>query len=360
MARLSAEAAGRGLDAVAIMPGPNLTYLLGLSYHLSERPILALLPLDGPAAIVLPKLEAAKISTASLDLQVFAYTDEEGYAAAFRDACAATKLAARTVGVEALRIRLVELRLLEQHAPCIRFIRAEDTLASLRSHKDAHEIEQVRRAVQFTEAALETAVRQLRVGTTERELAARLTIEMLRLGADGPAFAPIVVACPNAALPHAGPSDRPIGPGETITVDCGAAVGGYAADITRTFAIGQLPPDLMRVYETVRAANGAGRAEVHPGVSAETVDRAARAFIDAAGYGQYFVHRTGHGLGLEIHEPPYIVAGNQAHLEPGMVFTIEPGIYLPGVGGVRIEDDVVVTSGGSESLTTFPRELILL
>jgi len=137
-------------------------------------------------------------------------------------------------------------------------------------------------------------------------------------------------------------------------------VGGYAADITRTFAIGELEEELARVYEVVRAANGAGRAAAGPGVVAEEVDRAARALIEEAGYGEYFIHRTGHGLGLEVHEPPFIVAGNGRALEPGMTFTVEPGVYLPGRGGVRIEDDVLVTPGGAESLTTFPRGLISL
>ena len=163
-------------------------------------------------------------------------------------------------------------------------------------------------------------------------------------------------AGPNAASPHAVPSDRPIQPGETIVVDCGAIVGGYAADITRTFAIGALEPEMARVYEIVQAANAAGRAAAGPGVPAEEVDRAARAVIEEAGYGECFTHRTGHGLGLEVHEPPYIVAGNERVLKPGMTFTVEPVIYLPGRGGVRIEDDVVVTPTGAESLTTFPRE----
>jgi Xaa-Pro dipeptidase len=173
-------------------------------------------------------------------------------------------------------------------------------------------------------------------------------------------FSPIVVAGPNAASPHSTPSERPIESGETIVVDCGATVGGYAADITRTFAIGELEPEMAQVYDVVRAANAAGRRAVRPGIPAEQVDQAARAVIEDAGYGEYFIHRTGHGLGLEIHEPPYIVAGNRQLLEPGMTFTVEPGIYLPGRGGVRIEDDVVVTADGGDSLTTFPREFAKL
>ena len=195
---------------------------------------------------------------------------------------------------------------------------------------------------------------------TEKQVAALLKVEMLRAGGEEMSFSPIVVAGPNSASPHATPGDRPIQPGDLIVVDCGVTVGGYAADITRTFVVGELEPEMAHVYEVVRAANAAGRAAVGPGVPAEEVDWAARAVIEEAGYGEYFIHRTGHGLGLEVHEPPYIVAGNGRLLQPGMTFTVEPGIYLPGRGGVRIEDDVVVTPSGVESLTTFPRELTAL
>jgi Xaa-Pro dipeptidase len=173
-------------------------------------------------------------------------------------------------------------------------------------------------------------------------------------------FEPIVVAGPNAASPHAVPSDRPIRPGEPIVIDCGAVMGGYVSDITRTVAFGGLPEEMMRVYEVVRRANEAGRAAVRPGRAAQEVDRAARRVIREAGYGDYFIHRTGHGLGLEVHEPPYIVEGNRLPLQVGMTFTVEPGVYLPGVGGVRIEDDMLVTPEGAETLTAFPRELIVV
>jgi Xaa-Pro dipeptidase len=257
-------------------------------------------------------------------------------------------------------MRVLEARLFEQHAPGSRLVPAGDVLAELRSCKDEHELEQMRRAIAITEAALRSTMDQVSAGMTERAVAALLKIEMLEAGAEGMSFAPLVVAGPNAASPHAGPSDRPIQPGETIVVDCGVTVGGYMADITRTFAIGPLEPELARVYEVVRAANQAGRAAAGPGVPAEQVDRAARAVIEAAGYGAYFTHRTGHGLGLEVHEPPYIVAGNERLLEAGMTFTVEPGIYLPGRGGVRIEDDVVVTPDGAESLTSFTRDFVPL
>ncbi|HET89871.1 MAG TPA: aminopeptidase P family protein [Chloroflexi bacterium] len=355
LSRLIEQASAAGFHAAGLMPGPNLFYLTGLSFHLSERPVVALFPVQGTPAIVLPALEAAKIETTTVEMTPFPYTDEEGHTDAFQRACAALELRDRVIGVEALRMRLLEVRLLERYAPGSRILPAEDVLAELRMCKDEQELTHMRRAVSRVEAALGATMRQVKAGMTEREVAGLLTMHMLQAGGEALAFEPIVVAGPNAASPHAVPSDRAIQPGETIVVDCGVTVGGYASDITRTFAIGELAPELAAVYEAVRAANEAGRAAAGPGVPAENVDRAARQVIEAAGYGPHFIHRTGHGLGLETHEPPYIVAGNQRRLQPGMTFTVEPGIYLPGRGGVRIEDDVVITDDGAASLTTFPR-----
>ena len=357
--RLIEGVRARGLDALALVPGPNLFYVTGLSFHLSERPIVALFPGEGWPAIVLPELEAVKVEEGS-EMVAFPYTDEEGHEDAFRRACGALDLAGATVGAEGLRMRLLEVQLLERWMDGGRLVAAEDLMASLRTRKDAHELDQMRSAIAVTEAALQATMDQVEPGMSEREVASLLSAEMLRGGGDAVAFSPIVVAGPNTALPHAVPGDRPIEAGEPIIVDCGASFGGYIADITRTFVIGELNEELSDVYGVVRAANAAGRAAVRPGVPAEAVDRAARAQIEEAGYGEYFIHRTGHGLGLDVHEPPYIVAGNGRPLEPGMTFTVEPGIYLPGRGGVRIEDDVLVTEDGVETLTTFPRELVSL
>jgi len=359
LSRLAELTAAHGLDALALVPGPNLFYFTGFSFHLSERPILLLLPTDRAPALVAPGFEALKAEEAPVEIEVFPYTDEEGYEPAFENACVALELAGRTIGAEAFTMRLVEARLLEKYAPGCQIVPAEDTLADLRMHKDEHELTHMRRAIAITESALQATMQQARAGMTEMEVTALLSAEMLQAGAETIAFI-IVQGGPNAASPHAVPGDRPIQPGETIIVDCGVTVGGYNSDITRTFSIGPLDEEMTQVYQVVRAANAAGRAKAGPGVPAEAVDQAARAVIEEAGYGEHFIHRTGHGLGLEVHEPPYIVAGNQRILEPGMTFTVEPGIYLPGRGGVRIEDDVVVTSDGAESLTTFPREFAAL
>lgn len=348
------------LDVLALVPGPNLFYLTGLSFHLSERPIIAFFPVEGTPTIVLPALEAVKVEQIDITMDVFSYTDEEGPEAAFRRAGAALRLSQSAIGAEALRMRLKEVRLLEQYAPECHLAPAEEALTELRVHKDEYEIAQMRRAIAVTESALCATMEQVKVGMTERELASRLKLELLREGGEGMAFDPIVVSGPHAASPHATPGDRPIQPGEPIIVDCGTLIGGYTADITRTFVIGDLAPRFKRVYEVVRAANRAGREAVRPGIPAEAVDRAARVVIEEAGYGEYFIHRTGHGLGLDVHEPPFIVAGNERPLERGMTFTVEPGIYLPGQGGVRIEDDVLVAGDDGESLTSFTREIVSL
>ncbi len=359
IARLQQEMEHKGLDCLALVPGANLLYLTGLSFHLSERPIVAFFPVDAPPAIVLPALEEPKLARAAGELRAYSYTDEEGPATAFQQACAALELAEARIGVEGLRMRVMEARLLERYAPNSHLIPADEVMETLRICKDAGEVTAMRRAVAVVEAALRSVLAQMRPGMTEREVAGLLMGEILR-GGEGLPFEPIVVAGPNAASPHAVPSDRPIRPGEPIVIDCGAVMGGYVSDITRTVAFGGLPEEMMRVYEVVRRANEAGRATVRPGRAAQAVDRAARAVIREAGYGDYFIHRTGHGLGLEVHEPPYIVEGNRLPLQVGMTFTVEPGVYLPGVGGVRIEDDVLVTPEGAETLTLFPRDLIVV
>ncbi|MBP7688217.1 MAG: M24 family metallopeptidase, partial [Thermoflexales bacterium] len=165
---------------------------------------------------------------------------------------------------------------------------------------------------------------------------------------------------PNAALPHLTSTERVIQSGEGLLMDFGIIVDGYNSDITRTFAVGQPTDEFKRIYELVKQANAAGRAAAKPSATGQDIDRATRKVIEDAGYGQYFTHRTGHGLGLQGHEPPYIVEGNAVPLVVGNTFTVEPGIYISGIGGVRIEDDVLITDDGAESLTTYDRELTMI
>lgn len=354
---LRQQQATHGLDCVALVPGANLRYLTGLNLSLTERPLVFFFPREGRPASLLPTLEAPRIKARlPFEVELFTYSDEEGHQPAFERACQTLSLVGKRLGVEFLNMRVLELKRLEQYAPGCQMLDAGEMLSGLRMIKDAEEIELVRQAIRITEQALREVADVIRPGRTDLEIAAELKIAFLQAGAGRMSFEPIVVAGPESASPHATPSGRLIKSGDLILIDCGVTYQGYAADITRTFAVGPVAPQLERVYEIVKEANAAGRAAVRPGVPAQEVDRAARQIIARAGYGKYFAHRTGHGLGLEVHEPPYIVEGNEDLLQPGMIFTIEPGIYLPGQGGVRIEDDVLVTPQGAETLTTFPRD----
>jgi Xaa-Pro dipeptidase len=348
---------------LALMPGPNLRFFTGMAGHLSERPTVALFPAEGSPAVVLPALEAAGAQGfLPADVRLFAYRDEDGHEGAFQQAAAELGLAGQNIGIEYLAMRVLEARRIEQAAPGCRLLATEPWLPELRMAKDETEIAAMRRAVDIAQRALQRLLDEgaIRPGRTELDVAADLQVALLREGSQAEAFTPIVVAGPNSALPHAGPSARPMEAGDAVTLDWGAVYDGYRSDLTRTFVLGKPSADIRRMYDTVLAANEAGRLAGRPGLPAEEVDRAARRVIAAQGYGEYFIHRTGHGLGLETHEPPYMVEGNSEPLRVGMTYTVEPGIYVPGLGGVRIEDDVLVTAAGHETLTTLPRELASL
>jgi len=257
-------------------------------------------------------------------------------------------------------MRVLELRLLEKAAYALTCEPADTLIAPLRMIKDADEIAAMRRAIEITERALDDVLDDVRVGLTERQIANLLTQALLQRGAEGLAFEPLIQSGPNTALPHATAGERVIRSGEVLLLDFGITLGGYNSDITRTFVMGEASAEIKKIYELVKQANAAGRAAAKPGATGQDVDRAARKVIAEAGYGQYFTHRTGHGLGLEGHEPPYIVEGNAVPLAVGHTFTIEPGIYVPGLGGVRIEDDMIITENGAESLTTYDRELRMI
>ena len=357
--RLFSAMSSAGVEAIALNPGSSLTYLTGMTFHLMERPTVLLAVLPDLVGIILPRLEEGKLAHSSQSIQAFAFDDNpEAWPDVFRKACLALGVDGKNVGVEPERLRFLELSYLQKAAPNAHFASAAGILESLRMQKDASEVEKMRRAVKIAQDSLESALKLARSGMTEREFAAELTIHMLRNGADAEVpFAPIVASGPNSANPHASPSERPLTAGDLLVIDWGAYFQGYVSDLTRTFAIGDVDPQLREVARIVAEANAAGRAAARPGVLAGDVDRAARSVIERAGYGAYFTHRTGHGIGMEGHEPPYMFAENRLVLAPGMAFTVEPGIYLSGRGGVRVEDNVVITAAGCETLSDLPREL---
>ncbi|MGB7874305.1 MAG: Xaa-Pro peptidase family protein [Anaerolineales bacterium] len=357
--KLNASLRTSDLDAVALNPGPTLTYLTGAHFHLMERPVVLLVAQGQAPALVLPELEMLKVEQMPYPVQAFPYEENPSeWESAFRKATQALGLDGKRIGVETERMRLLEYNFLRAGAPSAEYPDASETLGSLRLRKEQSEIDNMRRAVEVAQAALEAALPQIKIGMTEREFAAELVVQLLRQGSDaGLPFTPIVSGGPNSANPHASPTDRKLQAGDLLVIDYGAAANDYVSDITRTFAVGEVQAEYDKIHKVVQEANAAGRAAGKPGLPCADVDKAARAVIEGAGYGKYFTHRTGHGIGMEGHEGPYMRGDNMQLLEPGMAYTVEPGIYLPGRNGVRVEDDVVVTETGSESLTTLPREM---
>jgi Xaa-Pro dipeptidase len=347
-----------GLDAVVLNPGPTLTYLTGLKFHLMERPVVLFASAGKAPILVLPELELPKLSQTSIKLEPVPYGENpKDWDAAFRRAVASLDLDGKRIGVEPRHLRLLEFRHVRAGAPEAEYPDASATLASLRLCKDESEIREMRTAVKIAQDALKATLPSIRFGMTEREVAAELNMQLLRGGSDPELpFSPIVSGGPNSSNPHASPSDRRLQAGDMLVIDWGAASHGYMSDLTRTFVLGEPEDELKKIADVVLAANEAGRKAGGPGLPCANVDAAARDVIEKAGYGRYFTHRTGHGIGMEDHEDPYMHAGNKQPLLPGMAYTVEPGIYLPR-GGVRIEDNVVVTTSGVEVLSDMPREL---
>jgi Xaa-Pro dipeptidase len=317
---------------------------------------------DHPAVLVLPEFERAKAEGAAIPLETVAYPEDPMlWPEAFSDAAERLHLSGARVGVEPLRMRVLELRYLEAAEPGARYVASAETFDSLRLLKDPGEIEAMRKAVAIAERALIDTLPKVRAGMTEKDVAAELVLHLLRGGSESSLpFDPIVASGPNSANPHWATGERRLAPGDLLIIDWGATADGYISDLTRTFSLGSPDKESARIHSAVAEANAAGCAAVRPGATCGSVDDATRGVIDGAGYGPYFLHRTGHGIGVEAHEAPYIRGDNVQRLEPGMTFTVEPGIYLQGRGGVRIEDNVVVTPSGCDVLTILPRELQVL
>jgi Xaa-Pro dipeptidase len=360
---LDAIIAAGSLDAVVLVPGANFRRLLGRDFHQNERPLMVFVPAEGQPAAVVPNLELASFDTLGFTGAIFDWRDETGYADAFAAAAAAlpTLAGSRAIGVEAQRMRVFELMALQAAFPGARFVDAHAAISSIRLLKTADEIERLREAIRVSEAALEATLTQVRVGQTETEVAGILTRELFTHGAEGLAFEPIVAAGDNSAQPHAHPRpDYRLAPGDALLFDFGASYRGYNADITRTVFVGEVSDTDRAFYDVVRAANETGRAAVRPGRTAHEVDDAVQTLLEGSPFAAFRRHKTGHGLGLDVHEAPQIMRGNNAALQKGMVFTVEPGLYRLGECGVRIEDDVLVTADGALSLTTFSRDLRLV
>ena len=357
--KLTASLRTSGLSAVALNPGPTLTYLTGVAFHLMERPVVLLVAPDSDPVLILPELELPKLELFPYKVQAFAYGENPSeWGNAFRKAAQSLGLDGKRIGVEPRQMRLLEFSHVKSGAPEAEYPDASNVLAGLRLRKDKAEVDAMRKAVKIAQDALKAVIPQIKIGMMEREVASELVMQLLKHGSNSEMpFAPIVSAGPNSANPHASPSERKLQAGDLLVVDWGAAYGGYISDLTRTFAVGEVDDECNKIHKIVQEANAAGRVAGKPGVPCAAVDKATRDVIEAAGYGKYFTHRTGHGIGMEGHEEPYMRGDNMQLLEPGMAYTVEPGIYLTNRNGVRIEDNVVVTETGADCLSDMPREI---
>lgn len=346
-----------GVDLLVIGPSSDFRYLTGHIPHLSERLTALILPWRGRGTIVVPRLEAPLIKdlTNRFDLDIWDETDNP----LERVAAVARQSHSESIGINDQLWSGFLLRL-QQELPKAAYQRGNDILARLRAVKDAAEMQLLREASRRTDAAWEEFCATERLtGRTEREVGDSLKGIMGRHGMPTIAFC-IVGSGSNGASPHHHISDRVIQRGDPVVMDFGGILEGYYSDITRTPVAGEADPEFVKIYDVVLEAQQAAFEAIKPGVACQDVDRAARSVITDHGYGEYFIHRLGHGIGLTGHEDPYLVEGNTAPMQAGMVFSDEPGIYIPDRWGVRIEDSVAVTESGAERLNHVSRQLTVL
>jgi Xaa-Pro aminopeptidase len=357
LAAVSAAVADAGLDALLLTPGPDLRYVTGYDAHQLERLTCLVLPAAGDPVLVVPRLElpAAQASPAGpLGLEIAGWDEtDDPYALV-----AARLGSPATVGLSDRMWALMVLRL-RAALPGAEQVLASAALRDLRARKSPAEVAALLAAGEAIDRVHAKVPGWLRPGRTEEQVAADISDAIVAEGHARVDFA-IVGSGPNGASPHHTATGRVLQPGDAVVVDIGGTMpSGYCSDCTRTYVIGEPPPGFAEYYAVLQAAQDAACAAVRPGVTAEAIDAAARGPITAAGYGEYFVHRTGHGIGLESHEDPYIVAGNTEPLKPGYAFSVEPGIY-PGPHGARIEDIVVCTEDGAERLNNITRDLVVV
>jgi len=362
--RVRAQFHERGVDALVVTHAPNLFYLTN---HAASAGLVVLTPdavhlvSDFRYVEAVAQLQASAHACPGLVVHKVPASYDEALVGLLAE------LGVERAGIEASHLPVARFEWLRRTAETrklpIAFVQTERVVERVRLIKDAWELGALRESAARVHDVADAAFDAVRAGTPERQVAGAIERALRGAGFDRIAFDTIVASGPHAALPHHRAGDRCLRRGDVVVLDFGGILDGYCCDLTRTVAVGAVGPDATRVYEAVRDAQAAAIQAVRPGIPASDVDAAARAVLEARGLGQAFGHGTGHGLGLEVHEEPRVSRPQpdmpEAVLQPGMVFTIEPGAYLPGWGGVRIEDDVVVTEDGCEVLTSVTRDLLI-
>ena len=359
LARVRAAMSNLGIDVCLLSVGPDLPWLIGYEAMPLERLTMLVVPRESDATLVVPRLEVPRVTPDPANFSVRGWTETEDPIAIVAELVGPAATAA--IGNRTWSQFLVGL---QRSLPSVAFSNASAVLGPLRETKDAAEIAVLRRAAAAVDriaAELQSGAVTL-IGRTEAEVSADLSRRILAEGHHRVNFA-IVAAGENAASPHHEPGPRVIGPGEVVLCDFGGTMlaeggAGYCSDITRCVVTGEPTREMQEVYEVLHAAQVAAVASGLVGATCESVDAAARDIISAAGYGEWFMHRTGHGIGVEEHEDPYIVEGNTQRLVPGNAYSVEPGIYLPGRFGFRLEDIVVTTTEGPDPINRADHALV--
>lgn len=347
------------IDAMMIGPSTDLEFLMKYSPHPDERFQALLILSDQRYFYISPELTYEEIKNRlEEDADIYRWGDHEEFSDIVATAMDRYQLTGKTIGVNSniVAINLIDI----QEKINAKFINGHDILESLRIVKSEHEIEKLRIAAKMADEVIEETIDWISPGMTERGIKKKIEELFMQKGADGLSFDPIVASGPNSSMPHYCEDSRVIQENDIIILDLGCKYQGYCSDMTRTVFVGEISDEQRKIYHIVLSANQSGEVEAVPGVTAEDVDKAARSIIEGEGYGKYFLNRTGHGIGISVHEAPYIKTGNKQILKKGMAFSVEPGIYLPGRFGIRIEDIVIIGDDGPEILNHCTKKIKII
>jgi len=347
----------KNIDLMVFVPGSNLHYITGNQFGPSERLLLYFLKQNGQGYYIVPEVERTKLNVSEND-QVFSYADEDG-PQVFVDTLKDKLNISGQTSVEVNDMRLFEWHYLNRLG-ISKPVNSSDLIKDIRIIKSNEEIKRMRRATQVLEQSLHATMPTIKVGKSEMEIAARLEYEMKMRGSQGTPFTTIVGSGYRGALSHGRASEKVIEDGDLIVIDFGSIIDGYVGDMTRTIGVGNVSDEKRNVYDIVKNAIGQSIQAIEIGMKACDIDAVARKVISDAGYSENFTHRLGHGIGLDAHEEPYIASSNKDTLQPGMSFTIEPGIYIENQFGIRIEDNIIITEDDIENLMTMNHDLIIL
>lgn len=355
-ARVQSGLRAAAIDALVVEPGAGMTYLSGIGWGRSERPFVLVLPAEGEPLVVCPSFEERTATERASGLELVPWREHEDPAVALAKAVRRRTSARPRVAIEPSTRRFVASGLARALDGAV--LVDDDVLGAARIRKSDVELARLRRANEATKRALAAVAARIRIGTPQPTIAEWTEAALVAAGMTDPWA--LALVGPNASFPHGTSQERAVENGDVVLVDTGASLHGYRSDITRTFVVGRVEPRVQTAWTTVAAAQRAAFEAIAPGVRCGAIDAAARVVMDEAGFGRddrWFTHRLGHGIGLEVHEAPYLVGGSEVVLAPGMTMSNEPGLYVPGAFGVRLEDIVVVTERGADVFGPWPGEL---